>query len=225
MASTVIGVFDAGSLPKVTRELREAGFAERDLEVVEGNEKQILATVVERGFGEDDARGYAREVRGGKKLLAARGAEARLERALEIMERHEGQKGRGGHDEGDTVAVGEEELSVGKQRVVQGGVRVTSHVTERPVEETVTLREEHVDVERRPVERKLSPEEADKVFQERTIEMTETAEEAKVEKEARVVEEVSLKKTAEEHEEKVKDRVRRTEVEVEELKPGKTARR
>jgi uncharacterized protein (TIGR02271 family) len=227
MATTVIGVFDAGSVRKVTSELRDAGFADRDIEVLDGNEKQILAKVVERGFDEDDARGYADEARRGRKLLAARGPEDKMERAVEIMERHEvnGERGeKEERDQGQTFEVGEEELSVNKRRVVQGGVRVTSTVSERPVEETVRLREEHVEVERHPVDRKLSAEEAEGVFQERTVEMTETAEEAEVEKEARVVEEVSLRKTAEEHEEKIKDRVRKTEVEVEELKPGKARR-
>ena len=51
--------------------------------------------------------------------------------------------------------------------------------------------------------------------------MTETAEEVEVGKEARVVEEITLRKTAEEHEERVRDTVRRTEVEVERLKPGR----
>lgn len=43
----------------------------------------------------------------------------------------------------------EEELQVG-EREVQGGVRVRTEVTERPVEEQVNLREERVKIERRP---------------------------------------------------------------------------
>lgn len=224
MATTIIGVFDAGRVGKVTAELRDAGFNDRDIEIVEGTEKQILAKIVERGFGEDDARGYIAEAGRGKKLLAASGSDAKVERAVEIMERHE-QAGGGSGEEADTVSVVEEDVSIGKRRTVQGGVRVTSHVTERPVEETVRLREEHVEVERNGVDRKLSPEEAEKAFQEKTLEMTETAEEVEVEKEARVVEEVSLKKIAEEHETKVRDKVRKTEVEVEELKPSSGKRR
>jgi stress response protein YsnF len=226
MSSTIIGVFDAGRVGKVTAELRDAGFNDRDIEVVEGNEKQILAKIVERGFGEDDARGYAEEARRGRKLLAARGAESKIKRAVAIMERYETTNDNAEEQgETETVPVTEEELSVSKRRTIQGGVRVTSKVTERPVEETVRLREEQVEVERNAVDRKLSPEEADEAFQEKTIEMTETAEEAQVRKEARVVEEVALKKTAEEHEEKIKDKVRRTEVEVEELKPGSSKHR
>ncbi|MDP8929197.1 MAG: YsnF/AvaK domain-containing protein [Actinomycetota bacterium] len=49
-------------------------------------------------------------------------------------------------------------------------------------------------------------------FRERTIEVSETDEEAVVEKEARIVEEVVVSKDAVEHEETVRDTVRRTDV-------------
>ena len=119
----------------------------------------------------------------------------------------------------------EEQLEVGKRKVVRGGVRVSSRVVERPVEEKVRLREEHVEAGRERVDRRLSPEEAEAAFKERTVEMTETAEEAEVAKEARVVEQVSLAKRAEEHTETVRDKVRRTEVEVEELAAKPRAKR
>ena len=120
----------------------------------------------------------------------------------------------------------EEELSVGKRKVASGGVRVTTSVSERPVEETVTLREEEVEVERRPADRKLKPEEAEAAFQEKTVEMLGTSEELEVSKEARVVGEVALGKRVAEHEETVKDTVRRSQVEVEKIKPSsrKTSR-
>ena len=88
----------------------------------------------------------------------------------------------------------EEELSVGKRKVANGGVRVTSSVSERPVEETVSLREEQVEAERRAADRKLSADEAEAAFEEKTVEMMGTSEEAEIRKEARVVGEVSLSK-------------------------------
>lgn len=219
MATTVIGVLDAGTLPKVTAELHKLGFKDGDIEVVSGSENQILRTIVEAGFDEKDARSYIEDTKRGKKLLAARGEQDRVDRALKIIERYEQASEKEGSTE-ETLQEVEEELSVGKRRVIQGGLRATTHVTEQPVEETVKLRTEHVDVEHRPVDRKLSSEEAEEAFQEKTIEMTETAEKADVQKEARVVEEVALRKTTEEHEEKIRDTVRRTDVEVEELKPS-----
>jgi uncharacterized protein (TIGR02271 family) len=115
------------------------------------------------------------------------------------------------------IPVVEEEMVVGKRAVDQGGVRVYRHVVEIPVEESVTLREEHVTMERRPVDRGLT--DADVAFGARTIELTETAEEAVISKNARVVEEVLIGKTASEHTETIHDTVRKTEVEVEEI-PG-----
>ena len=81
----------------------------------------------------------------------------------------------------------------------------------------MSLREEQVEVERRPAGRKLKPEEAEAAFQEKTVEMLGTSEELEVSKEARVVGEVALGKRVEEREETVRDKVRRTEVEVEKI--------
>ena len=115
------------------------------------------------------------------------------------------------------IPVIEEELVVGKRAVDQGGVRVYRHVVEIPVEESVSLREEHVVIERRPVNRAVS--DTDGAFENKTIEMTETAEEAVIAKNARVVEEVLIGRTASQHVETIHDTVRKTEVDIEEL-PG-----
>jgi uncharacterized protein (TIGR02271 family) len=203
----------------LVNELVEAGFKKQDVEVLDGPEKEILAKVVERGFGEDDARGYAEAVRGGKTLVAARAPDAKVDEAVAIIERHENAgAGEVSREAGETVQEIEEELSVGKRKVATGGVRVTTEVSERPVEETVSLREERVQAERKPADgRKLSPAEAVAAFQGRTVEVMGTSEEAEVSKEARVVGEVAVGKEVAEREETVKDTVRRTEVEVEEI--------
>ncbi|MCU1237113.1 MAG: hypothetical protein JWP63_5080 [Candidatus Solibacter sp.] len=119
--------------------------------------------------------------------------------------------------EGTSVPVVEEELEVGKREVLRGGVRVYSRVVEKPVEQSVELREEHVRVERRPVNRALEKGEADR-FREQSIEVTETAEEPVVRKRARVREEVVVGKETTKRTENIHDTVRRTEVEVEPLK-------
>ena len=113
------------------------------------------------------------------------------------------------------IPIVEEEMVVGKRAVDQGGVRVYRRVIEIPVEESVNLREEHVTLERRPVDRAVT--DADGAFHDQTIELTETAEEAVVLKNARVVEEVHVGKTATEHTETIHDTVRKTEVEIEEI--------
>ncbi len=122
----------------------------------------------------------------------------------------------GVNTQGETVIpIVEEELVVGKRQVQSGGARIHTYVTERPVEESVTLHEERVTVDRRPVDRAVT--DADMAFGEKSFEVTETSEEAVVGKTARVVEEVVVGKTATDRTETVRDTVRRTDVEVEEL--------
>jgi len=130
-----------------------------------------------------------------------------------------------GHGD-EVIPVAEEELHVGKREVSHGRVRIRSHVTERPVQEQVTLTEERVAVERRPVEGSMRAGSVDNgdLFRERTIEMEERAEEAVVSKEARVVEEVVVRKEADQRTETVSDTVRRTEVEVEDERGNTVSR-
>lgn len=117
---------------------------------------------------------------------------------------------------GETVIpIVEEELSVGKREIQRGGARIHTRITERPVSEQVTLREEEVTVNRRPVDRAVT--EGDLAFKEQNFEVTETNEVPVVTKDARVVEEVVVGKTATERTETVSDTVRRTDVDVEDL--------
>ena len=111
------------------------------------------------------------------------------------------------------IPVVQEELEVGKRQVDLGAVRVVSRMVETPVKESVTLREEHASIERRPVDRPAS--EADlNALRDQSIEVRETAEKAVVSKSARVVEEVVVGKTASERTEQVSDTVRNTVVDV-----------
>ena len=118
-----------------------------------------------------------------------------------------------------TLPLVEEELKVGKRVVSRGGVRIVSRTLEVPVQESVLLREEHANVERRAVDRPAT--EADfAAFQEGTIEVRNTAEEAVVSKSARVVGEVEVSKQATETRETVNDTVRKTQVDVEPVSDG-----
>lgn len=124
--------------------------------------------------------------------------------------------GNGKNMTGETsIPVVEEELVVGKREVDRGGVRVYSHVVERPVEADVTLRSEQINVERRPVNRVATA--ADFGTGEKSFEMRASGEEAVVSKNSRVVEEVVVGKKASEHTEVIHDAVRKTEVDVEQL--------
>jgi uncharacterized protein (TIGR02271 family) len=121
----------------------------------------------------------------------------------------------------EVIRVAEEELRIGKRDVSHGRVRVRSYVVETPVQEQVGLREEHVRVERRPADRPVSDEE--NLFRERTVEADERAEEAMIAKQARVKEELVVKKDVGQRTETVSDKVRRTEVEVDDgrSQPGR----
>ena len=105
---------------------------------------------------------------------------------------------------------------MGKREVARGGVRVRSRIIERPVEESVRLREERVRVMRTPVNRPATAADLN-AFQEGEITLTERAEVPGVSKTANVVEEISVGKEVTEREEVIRDTVRRTDVAVEQL--------
>ncbi len=116
------------------------------------------------------------------------------------------------HSDDETIPVVEERIRIGKRETGHGRVRVRAYTVEEPVNESVELRDERVEIERRSVDR---PAVADQDYLDRTLEAEEYREEAVVQKEARVVEEIGLRKTSDTHTETVSDTVRRTEVEIE----------
>jgi len=120
------------------------------------------------------------------------------------------------------LPVVEEELQVGKREVQHGGVRVYSHVTETPVQEQVKLREERVNVDRRPVNRPASQSDLDKM-KDQSFAVTTKSEEPVVSKQARVVEEVRINKEVEERNQTVRDTVRRTDVQVDQSNSNVTS--
>ena len=127
------------------------------------------------------------------------------------------------HDaiEEERIPLVEEELRIGKREVVRGQSRVHTYVVDVPVEEQVELLHEETNLERRPVNRRLSEEEVAEagLLQERVVEITEMREEAVVTKEAFVREELVVSKTVHRRVEQIRDTVRRTEVETERLEP------
>ena len=222
----------------------------------EPGEQGFMASLKELFMPEEDAQAYGEGIRRGGFLLCAQVDEDQADEAIRILDqdstvdfdrrqdewRTDGWQPYAGSSAGfgsqstnadrdrtveeERIPLVEEELRVGKREVSRGGARVRSYVTEKPVHEQVNLREEHVSVERRPVDRKLERGELDSsdMLRDRTIEMTETAEEAVVGKEARVREELVVKKTAEERVEQIDDTVRRTEVDVDEGASGREDR-
>jgi stress response protein YsnF len=219
MASIISAYDDSKIAEKAIAALRKEGFEEGDIRILKGDKKKLLSTLAEQGFNEDDARAYADAADGGKTLLLASVSEDEAEKAESIMDRFESGEGSGESRAG-SVPVVEEELSVAKSKSANGGVRVTSSISETPVEETVTLKEEAVKAKRKGADRVLDADEAEGAFEEKTVEMMGTKEEAEVRKEARVVGEVEIQKEARERQKTISDTVRKTDVEVEEVGTG-----
>ena len=201
----------------------------------------LIGALTHAGVPREEAGYYAEAVRRGGALVTVRAEDDMAERVADILQRNDAidiqrqaetwrTSGWTGFDEnaqplnhedihrerGAVLPVVEEQLRVGKREVERGGVRVYSRMTEQPVEQAVTLREEHAHVERRAVDRPATEQDL-ATFKEGTLEVRERAEEALVSKEARVVEEVVVGKETSERTETVRHTVRHTDVEVENL--------
>ncbi len=114
--------------------------------------------------------------------------------------------------DGGTMQLSEETMAIGKRAVDRGTTRVRRYVVETPVSEQVSVHDETVSVERRPVTDGRPVTGAD--FTDKVVELKETREEAVVSKTARVREEVVIHKDATDRTETVSDTVRRQEVEI-----------
>jgi stress response protein YsnF len=114
--------------------------------------------------------------------------------------------------EEQVIPVVKEELDVGK-RATERRYRIRAYVVQRPIEEAVTLRDERVIIEHRPVGSAHTAG-APEMPQEREYEVVERHEEPVVAKRARTDEEVVVRKEANERTKTVRDTVRETRVDV-----------
>ena len=200
------------------------------------------------GEPDHDTAVYDRSVAGGSTVLTVKTPETHITRVMQILEGHNpvdideratgyglthstttrqpigtaapatGVAARNPATKDSTMQLSEESLAVGKRVVNRGGTRIRRFVVEVPVEQQVTLHDEKVTLDRRPV---TDGRAATDSFSEKTVEMTGSAEEAVVSKTARVVEEVGLHKEATDRVETVRDTVRKEQAEVEQI-PGNT---
>jgi uncharacterized protein (TIGR02271 family) len=204
----------------------------------------LVETLTSGGFAEPDARHYFESLRRGQAMIGVGAPQDRVHEVVEAMRRLGARAVDeiGGEEAARppapetfqatvtaappspppavvdrvTVPVVEEQLEIGKRQVNRGGVRIHSRIVEEPVEEQVSLREERVTVERRPVYRDAT--EADLAeFKEGTIEFHETVEEPVISKRQRVVEEIVVGREARERTTTISEKVRRAQVDVEPL--------
>jgi uncharacterized protein (TIGR02271 family) len=181
---------------------------------------------------------YGRSIEAGSTVVTVKAPEQHLTQVMDMLERHNpidmderaaaygasqtttthttdtpvATGAKANATDGGAIQLSEETLAVGKRAVNRGTTRVRRFVVETPIEEQVSLRDESVSVERRPVTDARPVADAD--FTDKVIEMTETDEEAVVSKTARVREEVVVRKDATERTETVRDTVRREDVEI-----------
>ena len=236
---TIVGIYDSAARAEAAAaELRTAGIAAGAITV----HMQPAATSTrttsltestplrETGFWaglfggepEHDTAVYDRSLQTGSAIVTVRLDSAHADRVMAILERHNpidveeraASYGLANTAGAGTLQLAEEQLSVGKRVVNRGGTRIRRYVVETPVEQSVSLHEERVTLERRPV---TDGRPVTDSFSERTLELTETAEEAVIAKTARVYEEVGLRKDATERVETVRDTVRKEEVEIEQI--------
>ena len=240
MPNTVVGLYrNDAEVQHVVNDLVDNDFPRRSIELHDEAGTRLRGWLSDQGVPEREADEYVDGVRKGGKLVTLSSPDERSRDAVRIMRRHEDHAARAADTgaavgaaatreaetrtraDDETVQVTEEELDVGTREVERGGVRIRSYVTEEPVQEDVTVRDETIHVDRRPVDRTVSEAEADDAFRERSIEMSETDEEVVVGKRARVIEEIGLSKEVDERTETVSDTVRRTDVEVEGADEGR----
>ncbi|MGN6104693.1 MAG: DUF2382 domain-containing protein [Kofleriaceae bacterium] len=117
------------------------------------------------------------------------------------------------------LQLADEELEVSKRQFSAGGVHLETHIISEPITQEVVLREEHVQVERMRVDRPIADSDAERFLHDEMVEMSSKAELPVVDKQAHVVEEIHLRRMAEEHVERIRDTVRHTDADITQLPP------
>ncbi|GAB3817846.1 YsnF/AvaK domain-containing protein [Pontibacter rugosus] len=250
MSHTVVGVFETSNEAQTAlQQLTSSGFMRENIDIAPqattGTSEQhadddSIGSFFSNLFGGDDkSRSYSNYARTGAIVTVHAKSAQEAERAADILddfgavnldERASGTTAAtdttrtASTSTDSTIPVIEEEMQVGKRTVETGGVRIRSRIIERPIEEHLRLREEHVHVERNPVNRAATERDLSG-FKNGEIEMTEHAEVPIVNKDTRVVEEVNIGMDVEEHDESIRGTVRKTDVEVDHLTEEELRRR
>ena len=122
-------------------------------------------------------------------------------------------------DRDAVIKLAKESINVGKKVVETGTTRLRRYVVETPVEESVTLHEEHAEVWEKPLDEAAY----DVDWDDAAIEVRETAEVPFESKSVRYVGEVGLREVGTEHTATVHDTIREQKVEVEKVEANEIA--
>ncbi|RNI22006.1 DUF2382 domain-containing protein [Rufibacter latericius] len=253
-AKNVIGLFsDAGSVQRVLSELFASGFKKEDIEVAmrssPGSTEGYSQENFERFFYSlfatpEEAMAHQAKMQNSNALVVVHAySQDEANRAAHLLDSHRNSELdieierttsapsntspvtshlTESTSESTSIPVIEEQLQVGKQEVETGRTRV-HQIVERPIGENVRLREERIQMERVPVDRPAAG--ADFAsFQEGSFELKEYAEVPVISKEAHVVEEITIGKDVEVREELIQETVKKTEIQVEDLRTDEIPR-
>jgi uncharacterized protein (TIGR02271 family) len=218
------------------------GGAFRDQDI---RNSSVWQKILGRNVSDQESSAYGRTVSSGGAVLTLRTPETDVDRALRILNAHgpmnlrdrftstqesagstqasttrassamsdeTGRKNAGGEE---VLRLAEEHIDVGKQQIASGKSRIRRFVTEKPVEQQVTLHEEHCEVIRREVTDPKLVDGKDIDWKDQTIEVSEMSERPVVTKTARIAEEVVIRRRGSDHVETIRDTVRRQQAEVE----------
>ncbi len=244
MTKTVIGLFDKSSeAMQAVQQLLSKGFRNENVDISanhaetknnnmpssSNDEESGFSSFFKNLFGDDEAnvQRYSAAARSATIVTVHAQSEDEAEKAADILDdngasdvdNNPGNESYGNNKTGNadqSVQIIEENLEVGKRNIKTGGKKLRSRIVERPVQQELRLREENVTVNRNPVDRPATNADL-AAFKEGEVEMAETKEVPVVNKQARVVEEVSLEKNVTERNETITDSVRKTEVDVENI--------
>jgi uncharacterized protein (TIGR02271 family) len=189
-----------------------------------------------------DRPSYERSVERGETVLAVTVSDEEADKIMAVLEKHSpvDLEGTSGSSDamGDRAApaakkketakgeeviqLAEEELQVGKRTVNRGTTRIRRYVVETPVEQTVSLKDQTVTIERR---KPVVDEATGDVLTEKTVEVNNTSEIPVSGKIARLKEEVVVHRQSSEHTETVRDTVRQDRVDVEDASKGSASSR
>jgi uncharacterized protein (TIGR02271 family) len=225
--------------------LKSSGFVSGDISVINNdslNDKDVRdgnfwQRLFGRNISDQESAIYRRTIDSGGAALTLRTPDTEVERAMKILNVHgpmnlhdraasasaaatAATETRAVDAGEEVVRLAEEQLDIGKRQITTGKSRIRRFVTEKPVQQQITLHEEHCEVARREVTDPSLAKDVD--WKDRIIEVVETSEQPVVTKTARVAEEVVIRRRGSDRVETVRDTVRRQQLEVERVSDVKT---
>jgi stress response protein YsnF len=232
MSRLVTALYDSRAQAETARARLAAELQADNMRIVG---KDAAAAVDTFKFSSKDAVHYRDELKRGGILLVAHVPSGQdPQRIVDLLESTTaGNAARGQHANPENRLLDEvripqasEELRIGTRAVERGGARVRSFTREAPASEAVALRDEHVEIDSRSADRRLTEEEVISagLLKDRVIEVSEMREEPVITKAAVVREEILLRKNVTERVETVHETLRHTEIDVDELPPREAGR-